>query len=119
MLIAGLLALVPAHIARAGTITADATQIQSKDPSSITITALGAAKSSLLDTGALLKVTVPYPLKVIVWRSESEGQLAMQSRGSAFDSRVLTGGQRVAPDLIFVFSPVVDVIRHETAHAVS
>ena len=78
-----------------------------------------AASSSIADTEALLDATVPYPVKVIVWRSEAEGNLAMRPRGAAFDERVLTGGQRVAPDLLFVFEPNIDVIRHEAAHIVT
>lgn len=81
--------------------------------------ALTATRTALEQIGALLQVSVPYPTKVIVWRSEAEGELAMQSRGSVFDSQVLTGGQRVAPDLLFVFEPDADVIRHETAHIVT
>jgi hypothetical protein len=81
--------------------------------------AFAATRSSLDETGALLGVDVPYPVKVVVWRSEDEGNLAMQPRGATFDAQVLTGGQRVAPDLIFVFEPDVDVIRHETAHIVT
>ena len=78
-----------------------------------------AAASSIADTEALLQVTVPYPVKVVVWRSEDEGNLAMRPRGAAFDARILTGGQRVAPDLLFVFEPAVDVVRHEAAHIVT
>ncbi|MEX2229771.1 MAG: peptidase MA family metallohydrolase [Dehalococcoidia bacterium] len=81
--------------------------------------ALTAARSALEQTGELLRTAVPYPIKVMVWRSEAEGQMAMQSRGATFDAQVLTGGQRVAPDLLFVFEPDVDVIRHETAHIVT
>ena len=62
---------------------------------------------------------MPYPIRLMVWRSEAEGQLAMQSRGQSFDSQVITGGERVAPDLIFVFTPDTAVIRHETAHIVT
>jgi hypothetical protein len=62
---------------------------------------------------------VPYPVKVMVWRSESEGELAMRPRGGIFDATVITGGQRVAPDLLFVFQPARDVIRHEAAHIVT
>jgi hypothetical protein len=82
-------------------------------------TAFDATRSALIDTEALLRVAVPYPVKVMVWASESDGDLARQPRGESFDSQVVTGGQRVAPDLIFVFTPNVDVIRHETAHIVT
>lgn len=82
-------------------------------------TAFETTRSALADTEALLQAEVPYPVKVMVWESESDGDLARRPRGATFDSQVLTGGQRVAPDLIFVFEPDVDVIRHETAHIVT
>ena len=78
-----------------------------------------AAASSIADAEALLQTTVPYPIKVIVWRSEDEGNLAMRPRGDSFDEQILTGGQRVAPDLLFVFQPNIDVIRHEAGHIVT
>ncbi|MDA0256540.1 MAG: peptidase MA family metallohydrolase, partial [Chloroflexi bacterium] len=81
--------------------------------------ALEATANSLRETEELLRATVPYPVKVIVWRSESEGELAMRSRGGIFDATVITGGQRVAPDLLFVFQASRDVIRHEAAHIVT
>ena len=36
-----------------------------------------------------------------------------------FDSQVMTGGQRVAPDVLFVFANDGDVVRHEVAHIVT
>jgi hypothetical protein len=81
--------------------------------------AFAAAASSIAEAEALLQTTVPYPVKVVVWRSEAEGNLAMRPRGDAFDERTLTGGQRVATDLLFVFEPNIDVIRHEAAHIVT
>ncbi len=81
--------------------------------------AFGAAASSIASAEALLETSVPYPVKVVVWRSEAEGNLAMRPRGEAFDEQILTGGQRVAPDLLFVFEPDIDVIRHEAAHIVT
>ena len=81
--------------------------------------ALEATANSLRDTEELLQATVPYPVKVVVWRSESEGELAMRPRGRIFDATVITGGQRVAPDLLFVFQASRDVIRHEAAHIVT
>jgi hypothetical protein len=82
-------------------------------------TAFEATRSSLVDSETLLQAEVPYPVKVMVWASESDGDLARQPRGETFDSQVVTGGQRVAPDLIFVFTPDVDVVRHEVAHIVT
>lgn len=81
--------------------------------------AFEAASATIADGEALLETDVPYPVKVMVWASESDGELARQPRGSTFDSQVVTGGQRVAPDLIYVFTPNIDVIRHETAHIVT
>lgn len=81
--------------------------------------ALQASKSSLQDTGALLETNVPYDIRVIVWRSEDEGKLAMRSQSATFDAQIETGGQRVAPDILFVFDNVPDVVRHEAGHIVT
>ncbi len=81
--------------------------------------ALASTASALEDTEDLLEVTVPYPVKVVVWRSEAEGELAQRPRSEVFDATVITGGQRVAPDLLFVFEPSRIVIRHEAAHIVT
>lgn len=81
--------------------------------------ALQASKSSLQDTGALLESAVPYDIRVIVWRSEDEGKLAMRAQSATFDSQIETGGQRVAPDILFVFDNVPDVVRHEAGHIVT
>ena len=78
------------------------------------------ATLSVLDSlGRLLETEVPYPVKVVVWRNEREGELAQRSRGGVFDARVITGGSRVAPDLLHVYDSLgnfVDVVRHEAAH---
>ena len=75
--------------------------------------------SSLEATERLLGVKVPYPVRVMVWASENDGELAMRSRGAVFDRLVNTGGQRVSPDLLFVFHATIDVVRHEAAHIVT
>src|SRR5690606_6383505 len=81
--------------------------------------ALEATRAAVDEAEALLQTEVPYQVKVLVWRSEEEGQLAMRPRASTFDAQVVTGGQRVAPDLLFVFTPNAGVIRHEAAHIVT
>lgn len=78
-----------------------------------------AARSAIEDTEDLLQVKVPYPVRVMVWASEADGELAMRSRGLVFDELVRTGGQRVGSDLLFVFSATMDVVRHEAAHIVT
>lgn len=81
--------------------------------------ALDATRASLRDTGDLLQAEVRYPIKVIVYGSEREGEAAQRSRGRSFDASVQTGGTRVAPDLILVFEPQVDIVRHEVGHIVT
>ncbi|MYA19590.1 MAG: hypothetical protein F4Z25_04825 [Chloroflexi bacterium] len=78
-----------------------------------------AARSAIADTEDLLQVTVPFPVRVMVWASEADGELAMRSRGIVFDELVRTGGQRVGSDLLFVFDATLDVVRHEAAHIVT
>lgn len=81
--------------------------------------ALQATRSSLDATGKLLEAKVEYPVRVLVWRSEEDGKLAMRQQSASFDAQVRTGGQRVAPDVLFVFDNVPDVVRHEAAHIVT
>lgn len=81
--------------------------------------ALRAARASLEETSRLLEVTVRYPIRLMVYRTEDEGRAAKQPRSAAFDAQVSTGGQRVAPDLLLVFANNEDVVRHEVAHIVT
>ena len=80
---------------------------------------LAAAHAALADTERLLQTETPYPVRVVVWASEDDGELAMRPRSAAFDALVSTGGQRVAPDLLFVFAATDDIVRHEAAHIVT
>lgn len=80
---------------------------------------LEGTRASLEATEDLLRVKVPYPVRVMVWTSEEDGELAMRSRGAVFDRLVNTGGQRVGSDLLFVFQATIDVVRHEAAHIVT
>jgi hypothetical protein len=83
------------------------------------LTALNAAKASLEQTGALLEANVTYPIRLVVYVSEDEGRPAKRPTSPTFDAQIQTGGQRVAPDLVFVFANDVDVVRHEVAHIVT
>ena len=80
---------------------------------------LNAGESALAETESLLQVTVPYDIRIMVWESEREGDLAMRPRSQAFDALVRTGGQRTGSDLLFVFTATSDVVRHEMAHIVT
>ena len=81
--------------------------------------ALESTVAALRAVGNLVETEVPYPIKVMVWGSDDEGELARRSRGVTFEAQVRTGGQRVAPDLVFVFEPTRDTVQHEVAHIVS
>ena len=83
------------------------------------LAAFAAARESLETTGALLETVVPYPVRILVYRSESDGDLARRPRGRVFEELVNTGGQRVAPDLLLVFADDPDIVRHEIAHIVT
>ena len=80
---------------------------------------LAAIEASINDAEALLGVEVPYPVRVMVWASEDDGELATRPRSAAFEELISTGGQRVAPDLLFVFAATADVVRHEATHIVT
>ncbi len=84
--------------------------------------ALQATADAIADVETLLDTELPYPVRVVVWPRESEGELAQRARGSTFDSQVITGGSRVSSDLLHVYDALgsfVDVARHEAAHLVT
>jgi hypothetical protein len=84
--------------------------------------ALQAAAAATGDNEKLLNVRLTYPIRLVVWRRESEGEAAQQSRGGSFDRQVITGGARVAPDVVHLYDPIgsfSDVVRHEIAHIVT
>ena len=62
---------------------------------------------------ALLGITVDFPLKVYVWRSEADAQGVQRVRSEGFDEQVITGGVRVLADLVHIYQPDAWVIRHE------
>jgi len=84
--------------------------------------ALQATQAGINQTEELLQVEVPYPVKVVVWRNESEGAMAQRPRGATFEATVITGGSRVSPDLLHIYDALAsftDVARHEAAHIVT
>ena len=80
---------------------------------------LRAVKAAFEESQELLQARVQYPIRVVVYASEEDGKLAMRPTSRTFEEQVRTGGQRVAPDLLFVFDARADVVRHETAHIVT
>ena len=79
-----------------------------------------AAADSVDKNQKLLRVTLPYPVRLVVYRNTTEGRPAQQPRGAAFDGSVITGGSRVGTDLVHIYDPIgagfVDVTRHEVGH---
>lgn len=80
---------------------------------------LKSAEESLSNTGKLLEVDVPYPIRILMYQSDSEGELARRPRGRIFEELIQTGGQRVSTDLLLVFVKEPDIVRHEVAHIVT
>ena len=68
---------------------------------------------------ALLGITVDFPLKVYVWRSEEDAQGVQRVRSEGFDEQVITGGVRVLADLVHIYVPDAWVIRHELTHVLT
>lgn len=84
--------------------------------------ALTATTEAISDIEALLQVELTFPVRVVVWPRESAGELAQRSRGSTFDSQIITGGSRVAPDILHIYDGLgsfEDIARHEAAHIVT
>ncbi|MEE8337597.1 MAG: peptidase MA family metallohydrolase [Dehalococcoidia bacterium] len=88
------------------------------DNESKAMTALDVTRESMENISQLLETAVPYTVKVIVYGSGADGALAQRSRG-VLDQYIDTQGQRVAPDLLLIYEPNPDVIRHEAAHIVT
>lgn len=65
---------------------------------------------------ALLGITVDFPLKVYVWRSEADASGVQRVRSEGFDEQVITGGVRVLADLVHIYDPSRWVMRHELTH---
>lgn len=86
---------------------------------SFAATALAAAKSSLDDTGKLLGVRVGYPVRLLIWSSTAEGADAVRLGQRVETEQTRLGGERVSPDVVFVFQRAPDVVRHEVAHIVT
>ncbi|MEX2445992.1 MAG: peptidase MA family metallohydrolase [Dehalococcoidia bacterium] len=86
------------------------------------ILAMEAAVGAIGDIEALLRVELPYPIRLVIWRNTEESEAAQQPRAATFDQQVITGGARVTSDVIHVYDPLsdfVDVTRHEAAHLVT
>ena len=84
---------------------------------------LKATADSIASNEALLKVKLPYPVRVLLWKNSAEGKAAQRQRAATFDQQVITGGTRVSADLLHVYDALgeglVDVARHEAAHIVT
>src|SRR5690606_38378555 len=52
--------------------------------------ALEQTRDSILSTGELLQVEMPYPVRVVVWRNSDEGRAAQRPRGGSFEQNVIT-----------------------------
>ncbi len=84
--------------------------------------ALQAAASSTAANEALLNVKITYPIRLVIWRQESEGEMAQVPRSRTLDRETITGGTRVAPDVVHIYDPYggfVEVVKHEIAHTVT
>lgn len=84
--------------------------------------ALQAAASSTASNEALLNVKITYPIRLIIWRQESEGEMAQMPRSRTLDRETITGGTRVAPDVVHIYDPYggfVEIVKHEIAHTVT
>lgn len=83
---------------------------------------LQAAAASTTANEALLNVKLTYPIRLVIWRQESEGEMAQVPRSRTLDRETITGGTRVAPDVVHIYDPYggfVEVVKHEIAHVVT
>src|SRR5690606_7389763 len=84
--------------------------------------ALQATEDAILDLEPLLEVRLEYPVRVVVYRNRDEAKAAQRPRAATFDQQVVTGGSRVAADVLHIYDPLggfEDVARHEAGHIVT
>ncbi len=68
----------------------------------------------------LLGVEVPFTVQVWVYANSSDMREALVPRSEAFESRVITAGEKVAEDTVLVAGMgALDTLRHELAHVVT
>ncbi|MEI7687369.1 MAG: DUF4011 domain-containing protein, partial [Planctomycetota bacterium] len=84
--------------------------------------AMRATLESIIHNEDLLKVKLEYPVRVVVYRNSAEAKPAQRPRAATFDQQIVTGGSRVATDVLHIYDPLggfEDVARHEAGHIVT
>jgi hypothetical protein len=83
---------------------------------------LDASADALAEIGDLLGVEITFPVTVMLWGGGQDGVLAQRPRGGVYDEMSVTGGTRVAPDIVHVYTGLglsfEDIARHEIGHIV-
>lgn len=83
---------------------------------------LDASADAVEEIEALLQTDVPFPIFMLLWEGDADGTLAQRSRGGVYSDQSITGGARVAPDIVHVYSSLgltfEDIARHEVTHVV-
>lgn len=83
---------------------------------------LNASADAVEEVEALLQTDVPFPIFMLLWEGDADGTLAQRSRGGVYSDQSITGGARVAPDIVHVYSSLgltfEDIARHEVTHVV-
>ncbi|MQC18404.1 MAG: hypothetical protein DWG80_04945 [Chloroflexi bacterium] len=80
-----------------------------------------AAADTAEDVGRLLGIEFDVPITVILWGGGRDGRFGLRSRGGVYSENSITGGARVAPDIVHVYTVLTgitweDVLRHEIGH---
>ena len=84
--------------------------------------AMRATLESIVHNEELLKVKLEYPVRVVVYRNSAEAKPAQRPRAATFDQQIVTGGSRVATNVLHIYDPLggfEDVARHEAGHIVT
>lgn len=76
-------------------------------------------RDAIGQVSALLGVEVDYPVRVLIWASIEDGQDVLRPGQQGRTEFTRLGGQRVAPDLLYLFDSQIDTARHEAAHIVT
>jgi len=84
---------------------------------------LNASADAITELEVLLQTEVPFPVTLVLWGGGSDGTYGQRSRGGVYSDQSITGGARVAPDIVHVYNPLgltfEDIARHEVGHVVT
>ena len=86
-------------------------------------TVFQATQDTIKEVGELLETPIDFPIRVVVWANSQDSGPAERGRGGVYDEQSVTGGSRVATNILHIYALLPgatweDIARHELAHIV-